>query len=205
MSRRLTEERFSIACTNSVNKLTGFATGMKQTLSKTKNIVVKYLENKRNVDARKEARILLENQYKVDIFEGLSKIISQLSKYSSALPKYALIPRSIEVEVRTIVYFSDIYELEIKELGDLRKMFVGQFGNTVCVETYEEVIDQKLLKKYKGMMNINDEIVNSLVEALKPKNVQQTQSKQLDVPTTEPKTVTPKYNRSKRSYFPQYK
>ncbi|EKE40949.1 hypothetical protein ENU1_073930 [Entamoeba nuttalli P19] len=185
MSRRLTEERFATACANATSKINALVTGKKQCLIKSKKVIVIMLEEHRNVDAKKEAKDMIYNQYLVDIYEVLVKMINTLVQYSATLPRCGLVPRSLDVEIRSIVFFSERLE-DIKELTDIKKMFVGQFGTTLIAETTEDTIDQRLYKKYRNMNNISETIVNNLLDALKPKEVQPEKQKGFGVPTTDP-------------------
>ncbi|BFU26760.1 hypothetical protein EHI8A_002380 [Entamoeba histolytica HM-1:IMSS-B] len=185
MSRRLTEERFATACANATSKINALVTGKKQCLIKSKKVIVIMLEEHRNIDAKKEAKDMIYNQYLVDIYEVLVKMINTLVQHAATLPRCGLVPRSLDVEIRSIVFFSERLE-DIKELTDIKKMFVGQFGTTLIAETTEDTIDQRLYKKYRNMNNISEKIVNNLLDALKPKEVQPENQKGFGVPTTDP-------------------
>ncbi|EDR28504.1 hypothetical protein EDI_166240 [Entamoeba dispar SAW760] len=112
-------------------------------------------------------------------------MINALVQYSTTLPRCGLVPRSLDVEIRSVVFFSERLE-DIKELVDIKKMFVGQFGTTLIAETTEDTVDQRLYKKYRNMNNISEKIVNNLLEALKPKGVQPEKQKDFGVPTADP-------------------
>ncbi|ELP95079.1 hypothetical protein EIN_253530 [Entamoeba invadens IP1] len=179
MSRRLTEERFAVACSNATTKLTASSQGKKQFLLRSKKVIASMLEQHRNIDAQKEAKSMIYNQYLADIYDGLVKMISTLAQYSKALPTMGLVPRSLELEIRTVVYLSDRLD-EVKELSEIRKMFIGQFGTTLVAECIEENVDKKLARKYRQMNNIEDVTIEALLTALNPnkKIPQQVQQQQ---------------------------
>ncbi|KAL7713532.1 Uncharacterized protein QTN25_008912 [Entamoeba marina] len=198
MSRRLTEERFLISTTNAVLKLTTSSTGKKQFMTKSKKMIVKFVEEGRNIDAKKEAEFLIRNQYLTEIYDVLIEMIKVLSKNASKLPGMTSIPKSIGLEIRTVHFFADHIE-DFKEMIEIKKMLNGQFGTILAAESNETsgLLDAKLIKKYRALNSIKDSTINSLINALCPKSGAP-QKKTNDIPDTTPTLQQLQPNNSSR-------
>lgn len=184
----MTEERFSLACSGAIAKITALVNGKKQCLTRAKRVIVSMIEQGRNVDARNEALTMIQTQYIVDIYEGLLPMVTALAKAAVALPKMGLVPRSLDVEIRTVVFFANKFE-DVKELVDIKKMLLGQFGSSLQAEATETsgLVDFKLQKKYHAYNNVRESTIDALLEALRPSGMQKVPTQPTNqIPTTEP-------------------
>ena len=168
MSRRLTEERFSIACANASTKIKGLSTGRRSLMSKTKRVIQTMITEERIVDAKKETKELIQNQYLCDIYDELTMIITRLSLQSKRLPEEMTVPADLLEDISTVLYFEGRIET-IKELTDMRKLLIGQFGPT-CTANAEAYANKKLKQKYVKMNTVEDRVVDILLKSLDPKN-----------------------------------